>query len=70
MLLSCRTSSLVKDLGNANLNTQLYTTLPFYVIGTESGWLPQAQVCPTLWAGATFLALLVIPMPAHASVML
>lgn len=43
-----QTSTSVTDLGNANNNTELYTLVPFYVVGNEAGFFPKLQVCVLL----------------------
>lgn len=43
-LAACRTTAAVKDLGNANTNTPLYSPLPFHVLGNGAGFFPQLQV--------------------------
>jgi hypothetical protein len=43
-LQNCRTTAAVKDLGNANKHTPLYSPLPFHVLGNGAGFFPQLQV--------------------------
>ena len=57
-LAACRTTAAVKDLGNANTNTPLYSPLPFHVLGNGAGFFPQLQVstlCKASFAAGVYM---------------